>query len=445
MHNITLETNRLLLRPLTLDDAQAVFEWVSDEQVARYMVYNTYENIEQVFDWLTSIQNDAEESSEYHFGFVRKSDGKLIGSGSIGPASARDGFWSFGYNFRRDCWGMGYAAEAARAMIQFAHDTLGATKFSSSHVEPNRASGRVMEKCGLHFEKYSQFHKLDGSGHARSMDYVGDWNAFLQTTSWTDGSYVQHGDGHPQPCSDIREAITRISHMEHCMHNVSDALHTAPNTLLTNVTLRAKARELTAYMDSGHWLKDYERDERGELPTDLKRGVLSEDGLYNLLAEIREHVPSLSEYDVQLFSNVDFLKSNEIQLVLESATGGDAINDRVPAYHFAICNLNGTKMGVCDLRIGHNDKLYYGGNIGYRIEEEFRGNHYAGKACLLLFDLARKHGMEYVIITCTPNNYPSQKTCEYAGCKLLEIATLPEDNDMRRRGETEECIYRFEL
>jgi len=40
----------------------------------------------------------------------------------------------------------------------------------------------------------------------------------------------------------------------------------------------------------------------------------------------------------------------------------------VPAYHFAICNPNGIKMGSCDLRIGHNDKLYYGGNIGYRVE-----------------------------------------------------------------------------
>lgn len=428
MHNYTIETNRLLLRPLTLADAQAVFEWVSDEQVARYMVYNTYENIEQVYEWLTSIQNDAEESQEYHFGFVRKSDGKLIGSGSIGPNSQRDEFWGFGYNFRRDCWGMGYATEAARAMIQFAHDTLGATKFSSSHVEPNRASGRVMEKCGLRFEKYSEFQKLDGSGHARSMDYVGDWDAFLQETS-----------------SDLQKTIERITRMEQFMDDVAEALRIAPDSLKTNVALRTKVRELTDYMDSGLWLRDYECDERSELPADLKRGVLSEDGLFNLLTEIREYVPSLSEYDTQLFSNMDFLKSDEIQLNLEKATSGNAEKQRVPAYHFAICNPAGIKMGVCDLRIGHNDKLYYGGNIGYRIDEEYRGNHYAGKACLLLFELARKHSLEYLIITCKPDNYPSRKTCEYAGGKLLEIATLPEDNDMRTRGETEECIYRFEL
>jgi hypothetical protein len=42
---------------------------------------------------------------------------------------------------------------------------------------------------------------------------------------------------------------------------------------------------LRQYMDSGLWKEDFEADERGELPRDLKRGVLSEDGLWNLLEE----------------------------------------------------------------------------------------------------------------------------------------------------------------
>ena len=42
---------------------------------------------------------------------------------------------------------------------------------------------------------------------------------------------------------------------------------------------------LREYMDSGLWLSDYEADERGELPAELKRGVLSQDGLYDLLSE----------------------------------------------------------------------------------------------------------------------------------------------------------------
>lgn len=144
-----------------------------------------------------------------------------------------------------------------------------------------------------------------------------------------------------------------------------------------------------------------------------------------------------------MFIDTGFLKNDEIQLKLEKTVEGNVEKDWVPAYHFAICNKEGTKMGVCDLHIGHNDKLYYGGNIGYRIEEEYRGNHYAGKACLLLFELAKMHRLNYVIITCNPDNVASRKTCEYAGGKLLELVELPEDNDMRERGETSKCIFKF--
>ena len=146
-----------------------------------------------------------------------------------------------------------------------------------------------------------------------------------------------------------------------------------------------------------------------------------------------------------MFFNTDFLKNDEITLRLEKTVEGNEEKDWVPAYHFAICNDKGIKMGKCDLRIGHNDKLYYGGNIGYKIDEAYRGNHYAGKACFLLFELARKHNLEYLIITCNPDNYASKKTCEYAGGELLEIAELPEDSDMRERGETQKCIFRFTL
>lgn len=146
-----------------------------------------------------------------------------------------------------------------------------------------------------------------------------------------------------------------------------------------------------------------------------------------------------------MFIDTGFLKNDEIQLKLEKTVEGNVEKDWVPAYHFAICNKEGTKMGVCDLRIGHNDKLYYGGNIGYRIEEEYRGNHYAGKACLLLFELAKMHHLNYVIITCNPDNVASRKTCEYAGGELLELVELPEDNDMRERGETSKCIFKFAL
>lgn len=146
-----------------------------------------------------------------------------------------------------------------------------------------------------------------------------------------------------------------------------------------------------------------------------------------------------------MFFDTSFLKDEEISLVLERTAAANPERGWVPAHYFAICNKDGVKIGECDLRVGHNENTYYGGNIGYSINEEYRGHHYAGKACLLLFELAKRHNMDYLIISCDPDNFASRKTCEYAGGKFSEIAELPEGNDMRSNGETEKCIYKFML
>lgn len=147
-----------------------------------------------------------------------------------------------------------------------------------------------------------------------------------------------------------------------------------------------------------------------------------------------------------MFIDTNFLKNNEIQLRLQKTVDGDRKKKWLPAYCFAICDKQGREMGICDLRIGHNINVYYGGNISYYIQEAYRGHHYAGKACLLLFELAKKHKMDYLIITCNPDNYASRRTCEYVGCRYIETVELPEDNDMRLEdGETEKCIYRIDL
>ena len=57
---------------------------------------------------------------------------------------------------------------------------------------------------------------------------------------------------------------------------------------------------------------------------------------------------------------------------------------------------------------------------------------------------ARKHGMEYLYITCNHTNIPSKKTLEYLGGEFVELAELPEDNDMRvRDGQTHVLVYKF--
>ena len=82
------------------------------------------------------------------------------------------------------------------------------------------------------------------------------------------------------------KTIERITEMEECFDILSRAVK--DNSFTHNELTDDLLRKLTDYYDSGQWLSDYEKDERGELPPDLKRGVLSEDGVYNLLCDIEQ-------------------------------------------------------------------------------------------------------------------------------------------------------------
>ena len=83
--------------------------------------------------------------------------------------------------------------------------------------------------------------------------------------------------------------IARVKQMEQYMDEVSEVLKSCPESMKENEEIRLEITELENYQESGQWILDYECDERGELPTDLKRGVLSEDMLYNLLCDVKEN------------------------------------------------------------------------------------------------------------------------------------------------------------
>lgn len=146
------------------------------------------------------------------------------------------------------------------------------------------------------------------------------------------------------------------------------------------------------------------------------------------------------------FLDTSDLHTDEIKLLLTKTVPADPEKRWVPGYHFAIVRaLDGAQVGHCDFRVGNTEKLYFGGNIGYEVDAQYRSNHYAGKACLLLLGLAKKHGLRYIYITCSPENIASRKTCEYAGGRLESVIDLPTDNDMYLEGERRKCLYRFDL
>lgn len=164
--NRKIETERLILRPLTVDDAKDVFEWVGDPIVNRFMPYPVYKSIDQVEKWISSLVDEKNE-----FGFCLKDNGKVIGSGSI-KFDPESNSYELGYNINRAFWGNGYATEASKALIQWAYQKLGARDFCAAHATANTASGNVIKKCGFIFDKYGQYSRYDGSETFDATFYI---------------------------------------------------------------------------------------------------------------------------------------------------------------------------------------------------------------------------------------------------------------------------------
>ncbi len=164
-----LETERLILRPLCVEDAKAVFEWASDERVAKFMIYPKHTDIKTTVEWLQSIDHSSDTA--YDFGFVEKSSGTLIGSGGLYWEDERQQ-WRVGYNLRFDRWHKSYATEAALEMVRFAKQELNAERIGSEHAIENVASGKVLQNCGLVFTGYGEYTKYDGSKTFRCREVL---------------------------------------------------------------------------------------------------------------------------------------------------------------------------------------------------------------------------------------------------------------------------------
>jgi ribosomal-protein-alanine N-acetyltransferase len=174
----TLETERLLLRPLTLADAETAFRgWTGDAEVARYVSWLPHHSIDDTLAWLKEIEwkqdaaGDIIPNDNYIWGFVLKETGALFGSGGL----IWEEDWQLfqvGYNIMKTHWGYGYTTEAMRAVLRFAAQTLGLKQVSGGHAKENIGSGRVLEKLGFVYHHESMTPQVDGRRVFDSREYL---------------------------------------------------------------------------------------------------------------------------------------------------------------------------------------------------------------------------------------------------------------------------------
>lgn len=147
-----LETDRLLLRPFTADDASDVQRLAGDRAVA-----DTTLNIPHPYDdgvaedWIGQHQASFDEGKGAEFAITLKSDGALIGAiglmGMVPGHQAELGYW-----IGRPYWNQGYCTEAARVVIGYAFSGLHLIRVHSRHFTRNPASGRVLQKAAMRHE-----------------------------------------------------------------------------------------------------------------------------------------------------------------------------------------------------------------------------------------------------------------------------------------------------
>jgi ribosomal-protein-alanine N-acetyltransferase len=156
-----IETPRLLLRPWTLDDAEAAFAFYSDLEVMRFLSGVAHQNIEETRNVI------ATRGMAHHalHGFslwatVEKETGRLVGSCGL---KFLDGGMDIevGYHFARAVWGRGYATEGATASVRYGFERLCLRRIVGVVNPANVASQHVLEKAGLTYQGMGRYYNTD--------------------------------------------------------------------------------------------------------------------------------------------------------------------------------------------------------------------------------------------------------------------------------------------
>ncbi|MBA7486704.1 Spermidine N(1)-acetyltransferase [subsurface metagenome] len=154
-----LVTDRLLLRPFTLADAPEVQRLAGDYEVASRTLEIPYPYSDGVAEaWIATHRPGFEKGVHAVYAVTRARDGDLVGAVGLVEVNRRHGRAQLGYWVARPCRGRGYAAEAARAVIEYGFSVLGLHRVYAMHFSRNPASGRVMEKCGMVHEAHLREH-----------------------------------------------------------------------------------------------------------------------------------------------------------------------------------------------------------------------------------------------------------------------------------------------
>ena len=166
-----LLTERLVLRSLTLEDAADVQRLAGDRDIALMTVAipHPYED-GMAEEWIRSCSEEYEKDEALNFAITLRSDKNLIGAIGIGLEREHQR-GELGYWIGRPYWNLGYATEAAAAVVAYSFEVLKLNRIYAFHFTRNPASGRVLEKIGMRYEGYRRQHTKKWGNFEDSIGY----------------------------------------------------------------------------------------------------------------------------------------------------------------------------------------------------------------------------------------------------------------------------------
>ncbi len=155
--NVILETNRLLLRELTSDDAEDFYRLNLNPNVIRYTGNSAFKSIEEAREFLENYK-DYQVNGYGRWAVILKDSNQFLGWCGL-KLGEMENETDIGFRFFEEEWNKGYATESANACLHYGFAKLNLKRIIGRAMKENKASLKVLQKIGLKYEKEAE---LDG-------------------------------------------------------------------------------------------------------------------------------------------------------------------------------------------------------------------------------------------------------------------------------------------
>jgi ribosomal-protein-alanine N-acetyltransferase len=147
-----LETDRLLLRRLTLEDVDDYYAFASDPLVTLHTIWMSHKSIEDSLIYLRAVIQKYEMRESFHWGIILKETNQVIGRSGLIHCDTPHQKAEIGFGLSSRYWGQGIITEANQAILQYAFEQLEINRIEGRCNRDNLASAKSMEKLGMAFE-----------------------------------------------------------------------------------------------------------------------------------------------------------------------------------------------------------------------------------------------------------------------------------------------------